>query len=337
MTSTEAMGQSPLISVWLKPRRTIETVLNRGSGRGLWLLASLNAMSNFAMALAASGFAKLLLDWRILLGAAAASVVGIARPSSLRGSAACCAVGRHPFSYVGARMERAAGHSWLFYRSHSRPRLVFLGGRSLTATDWTTGVLMLIMALCDLWSVIVFALMLSRVEGFGFWRTFVTYTFGTMLSAAFSAFISIAIRTLLFQPFSIPAASMVPTVLVGIYFRFEIFIWLHPLLDPLCAALVFRTYLRLRARAWRRGGISRTQGRQCRLRQTRSRSAGRPHSGQAGRSLHQRRRRAARAIGGFCRWRFVRERSRRHGEALAGNLAQRRQLGGARLRRHRLL
>jgi hypothetical protein len=128
MTSTEeAMGQSPLISVWRKPRRTIETVLNRGSGRGLWLLVSLNAMSSFAMALAASGFAKLLLDWRILFGAAAASVVGIAglyivlhlwgdRPHAARSGVTRSVT-------FGARVERAAGHSWLFYRFDSRPRV----------------------------------------------------------------------------------------------------------------------------------------------------------------------------------------------------------------------
>lgn len=54
--------------------------------------------------------------------------------------------------------------------------------------------------------------------------------------------------------------------------------------------------------------------------------AGRPHSGQAGRSLHQRRRREARAVGGFCRGRFMQENPTDKGEALAGNLAQRRQL-----------
>ncbi len=227
MTSTEEeMGQSPLISVWLKPRRTVETVLNRGSRRGLWLLASLNAMSNFAMALAANGLAKLLLDWRILLGAAAASVVGIA--GLYISSFIFAGIGRMLRGRASAVQLRSA-LAWsappailgFFIVLILAPALVFLGGRSLTATDWTSGVLTLIMAFCGLWSVIVFALMLSRVEGFGFWRTFVTYTFGTMLGAAFSAFIAIAIRTLLFQPFSIPTASMAPTVLAGDYISFR--------------------------------------------------------------------------------------------------------------------
>jgi len=119
MTSTEAMGQSPLISVWLKPRRTIETVLNRESGRGLWLLASLNAMSNFAMALAASGFAKLLMDWRILLGAAAASVAGIAG----------LYISSFIFAGIGRMLRGRASPFQLRRCSHgarSRPFLAFL-------------------------------------------------------------------------------------------------------------------------------------------------------------------------------------------------------------------
>src|SRR5262249_48617749 len=54
-----------------------------------------------------------------------------------------------------------------------------------------------------LWSTIVFMLMLARVQRFGFWRTVFTY----LLSSLVPAFlVALLIRTLLFQPFNIPAA-----------------------------------------------------------------------------------------------------------------------------------
>jgi signal peptidase I len=51
-----------------------------------------------------------------------------------------------------------------------------------------------------IWSFVVFLLMLSRVLGFGFWRTGVTYVLG------------------LFQPFNTASWSMAPTLLMGDHF-----------------------------------------------------------------------------------------------------------------------
>jgi len=58
-------------------------------------------------------------------------------------------------------------------------------------------------------------LMLARAQGFGFWRAIANYLVGAVLAALL---IALAIRTLLLQPFNVPAASMMPTLLVGDYF-----------------------------------------------------------------------------------------------------------------------
>jgi signal peptidase I len=65
-----------------------------------------------------------------------------------------------------------------------------------------------------LWTAIVFLLMLARVEHFGFWRTILA---GFLSSLGVALLVTLVIRTLLYQPFSIPAGSMVPTLLVGDY------------------------------------------------------------------------------------------------------------------------
>jgi signal peptidase I len=65
---------------------------------------------------------------------------------------------------------------------------------------------------------IVFGLMFSRAEGFGFWRTGTAGFLGWVLCFALSLLIAIGFRTLLFQPFNMPARSMSPTLLLGDYF-----------------------------------------------------------------------------------------------------------------------
>jgi signal peptidase I len=72
----------------------------------------------------------------------------------------------------------------------------------------------LVNGVCGLWELVVTLMMLSRVERFGFWRTIVTYIVGTLVLAAWLA---LMVRTFLFQPFSLPAASMAPTLLPGDY------------------------------------------------------------------------------------------------------------------------
>jgi signal peptidase I len=71
----------------------------------------------------------------------------------------------------------------------------------------------LLVAVFSLWSLIVFLLMLGRVQGFGFFRTILTY----ILNMALGLGIAFLIRGLLYQPFNIPSASMRPTLVVGDY------------------------------------------------------------------------------------------------------------------------
>src|SRR5262249_36754418 len=57
-------------------------------------------------------------------------------------------------------------------------------------------------------------LMLGRLQHFGFLRTIAAYVMNLLVTLA----LAMLVRTLLFQPFNVPSAAMMPTLLVGDYF-----------------------------------------------------------------------------------------------------------------------
>lgn len=82
---------------------------------------------------------------------------------------------------------------------------------SLSAPGWVSLLLRAIATLCSFWSLVILLSMLSRVEGFGVWRTIFTY----ILSLLVLVLLTMLFRSLLFQPFNIPSRAMAPTLLEG--------------------------------------------------------------------------------------------------------------------------
>jgi Yip1-like protein len=172
----EPNQQSPWVSVWLKPRQTIAHILARRPRRGIWLLASLGAISGFAGQLLGFGLTGKLYDWRVLLALVVAG-------------AAYGVVSLYPAAFVlkwigrllGGRASMAdlrAALAWstppsilgLIVVTGILVTSEFLGGEGLATTSWVSLLLRAIAGLCGLWSLVVLLLMLSRVSGFGFWR-----------------------------------------------------------------------------------------------------------------------------------------------------------------------
>src|SRR5579862_7407441 len=219
MTSTSDQSlRSPWLTLWLSPRQTIEGIVATRPRHSVLLLAILGAMAGLYGELISFGAEGLLVDWRFWLGFLLICAIvgplwlyvsalilnwisrllgGQAPPLTLRAVIAWSAVP----SILGFVVVLVAGHL----------------GSGLAATPKVFPVLV---GAFGLWSAVVFMLMLARVQHFGFWRTIATYALNAILVSLLLAF---SIRTLLYQPFNVPAASMMPTLLVGDSFFVEKF------------------------------------------------------------------------------------------------------------------
>ena len=218
MTTTQDAGsRSPWIGIWLNPRQTIDQILATRPRRFVWLLAALGTIASIYSQALSFGFLDGVAGWRAWL-------------SFLAGSAAIGIL----FLYLNALILRGVGSliggraSTLELRAvlawSSVPAILGLviavllnvgvkhfGAPSAMSPAEVSLLSPIVAVLAGLWSFVSVLLMLSRVERFGFWRTIATYA--TVL--IFPLLTALAIRALLFHPYSLPSGSMYPTMFVG--------------------------------------------------------------------------------------------------------------------------
>ncbi len=211
MTPTpDEAARSPWITVWFSPRLTIERLVEARPTYFVWLLAILGTVASLYNQISVIDGATYLLNWQLALGLVLLGIlVGIAW-LYLAGLL---------LSWIGRLLGGLAPalHLRASFAWSSVPTI--LGFVVIVAIGAANGrgialdIVPLVVAASSLWSLIVFLLMLGRIEHFGFWRTILTYVFNLVLGLAVALFI----RGLLYQPFNIPSASMSPTLLVGDY------------------------------------------------------------------------------------------------------------------------
>lgn len=207
---------NPLLSVWLRPRKTIEYIVATQPTR--WVLG-LTVFGGISVAIGELIIFHLL-DWRILLlGAAGGAILAVLN----------LYVVSYLVAWLGRMMKgRATAQAIRASLAWSQlPAIVgsiaaaivfgvannFLGGTA--ASRPLSAALNLILVATALWSLLVLLLMIARVEQFGFLRAITAYTVAVIV---LPVTLALGIRTLLFQPFYVAASSMAPTLLVGDYF-----------------------------------------------------------------------------------------------------------------------
>jgi signal peptidase I len=68
LRSLDVPHTSPWLSVWLKPRQTIERIVAANPRRHVWLLASLGLICGAVVQLLLAGWGTVLRDWRAIVG-----------------------------------------------------------------------------------------------------------------------------------------------------------------------------------------------------------------------------------------------------------------------------
>jgi signal peptidase I len=217
MTETQDTAAASLFAtMWLSPRATIERIVASRPTYLVLPLAMLGTIATSYVELVASGLGGQLSDWRLWLAIVTGSAIfgvvwlylsglllkwignmlgGDATALQLRAVVAWSmvpSIAGGVIAAIAVLIAKAAGGS---------EAVIHIG------IPWLSFVV-------SLWAIIVFMLMLARGERFGFWRTIFAFVLNLVVSALL---VVVSARTLLYQPFNIPAGSMVPTLLVGDY------------------------------------------------------------------------------------------------------------------------
>ena len=208
--------RSPWLSVWFKPGETIEAVMAAKPKLSPWLLTAGAVAFVIISILLGDGLTTALLDWRFLAGIAVTAVVlGI---PSLYLSAIFLSWSGRIFGGRTSLADMRTVYAWgmaplsvglLVYLVTLVALRLFAGGSVPSAVMLTLGVFAVVTAV---WTFITILAMLKRAQAFGWWRAAFNLAAASFLAVLL---FRVPMKAFLFQSFNIPAASMVPTLLVG--------------------------------------------------------------------------------------------------------------------------
>jgi signal peptidase I len=210
MSAEEKTVRSPWLTVWLSPRRTIERLVAARPTYFVWLLAILGTFASLYSQSSVIYGVSYLLNWQLVLSILVfGALVGIV----------WLYLAGLMLSWIGRLLggQASALHMRTVFAWSTLPTIlgfaVIVTVGAVAGRGGALDSVPLLVAVFSLWSLVVFLLMLGRVQGFGFFRTILTYLLNTVLGLVIAFFI----RGFLYQPFNIPSSSMRPTLVVGDY------------------------------------------------------------------------------------------------------------------------